>query len=91
MLGFFVWRYYANLDDVSQEAAWGFSPHAKLAERVLEQRVRAALGGRSRSARRGNALPLAPRERWPELRELRPRLTSARSPCRTRVGTPGCS
>lgn len=33
--GFFVWRYYANLDDVSQEAAWGFSPHGKLAERVL--------------------------------------------------------
>lgn len=33
--GFFVWRYYANLDDISQEAAWGFSPHAKLAERVL--------------------------------------------------------
>jgi hypothetical protein len=33
--GFFVWRYYANLDDVSQEAAWGFSPHGKLAEPVL--------------------------------------------------------
>jgi hypothetical protein len=33
--GFFVWRYYADLDDVSQEANWGFSPHAKLAERVL--------------------------------------------------------
>jgi hypothetical protein len=33
--GFFVWRYYANLDDVSQEAAWGFSPHGKLAERLL--------------------------------------------------------
>lgn len=33
--GFFVWRYYANLDDVSQEAAWGFSPHAKLAEPLL--------------------------------------------------------
>jgi hypothetical protein len=33
--GFFVWRYYANLDDVSQEASWGFSPHGKLAERVL--------------------------------------------------------
>lgn len=33
--GFFVWRYYANLDDVSQEPGWGFSPHAKLAERVL--------------------------------------------------------
>jgi hypothetical protein len=33
--GFYVWRYYANLDDVSQEAAWGFSPHGKLAEHVL--------------------------------------------------------
>ncbi len=33
--GFFVWRYYASLDDVSQEAEWGFSPHAKLAERPL--------------------------------------------------------
>jgi hypothetical protein len=33
--GFFVWRYYANLDDVSQEAAWGFSPHGKLAEQLL--------------------------------------------------------
>jgi hypothetical protein len=33
--GVFVWRYYADLDDISQEAAWGFSPHAKLAERVL--------------------------------------------------------
>jgi hypothetical protein len=35
LAGVFVWRYYANLDDVSQEASWGFSPHAKLAERVL--------------------------------------------------------
>ncbi len=33
--GFFVWRYYANIDDVSQEAIWGFSPHAKLAEEVI--------------------------------------------------------
>jgi len=33
--GFFVWRYYASLDDVSQEAWWGFSPHTKLAEDVL--------------------------------------------------------
>ena len=35
--GFFVWRYYANLDDVSQEHAWGFSPHGKVAEPMLEQ------------------------------------------------------
>jgi hypothetical protein len=33
--GFFLWRYYANLDDVSQEAPWGFSPHGKLAEPLL--------------------------------------------------------
>jgi hypothetical protein len=33
--GFLVWRYYANLDDVSQEAIWGFSPHGKRAEHVL--------------------------------------------------------
>lgn len=34
--GFLVWRYYANIDDVSQEAIWGFSPHAKQAEELLE-------------------------------------------------------
>jgi hypothetical protein len=35
--GFFVWRYYADLDDISQEDAWGFSPHGKLAEPLLDQ------------------------------------------------------
>lgn len=34
-VGFFVWRYYANLDDVSQEAIWGFSPHGKSSEPFL--------------------------------------------------------
>jgi hypothetical protein len=34
--GLFVWRYYAYLDDVSQEEIWGFSPHAKAAEQVLQ-------------------------------------------------------
>ncbi|MET0385036.1 MAG: hypothetical protein ABW321_03705 [Polyangiales bacterium] len=38
--GAFVWRYYADLDDVSQEAGWGFSPHGKLAERVLSNAFR---------------------------------------------------
>jgi hypothetical protein len=33
--GFFCWRYYADPDDVSQEAEWGFSPRGKLAELVL--------------------------------------------------------
>ncbi len=33
--GFFVWRYYSDPDDVSQEAPWGFSPRGKLAENVL--------------------------------------------------------
>jgi len=34
-MGFFVWRVYADPDDVSQEAEWGFSPRAKLAELVM--------------------------------------------------------
>jgi hypothetical protein len=33
--GWFVWRLYADPDDVSQEAEWGFSPRGKLAELVL--------------------------------------------------------
>jgi hypothetical protein len=34
-LGFFVWRVYADPDDISQEAEWGFSPRGKLAELVV--------------------------------------------------------
>lgn len=34
-LGFFVWRVYADPDDMSQEAEWGFSPRGKLAEGVV--------------------------------------------------------
>lgn len=34
-MGFFVWRVYADPDDVSQEAEWGFSPRGKLAELVV--------------------------------------------------------
>jgi hypothetical protein len=30
--GLFVWRFYADPDDMSQEAEWGFSPRGKLAE-----------------------------------------------------------
>jgi hypothetical protein len=33
--GFFVWRLYADPDDVSQEAPWGFSPRGKQAELVM--------------------------------------------------------
>jgi hypothetical protein len=33
--GFFLWRTYADPDDVSQEAEWGFSPRGKLAELVV--------------------------------------------------------
>lgn len=43
--GFFVWRYYASLDDISQEDAWGFSPHGKPAERVLEYVFHKRWGG----------------------------------------------
>jgi hypothetical protein len=58
--GFFVWRYYADPHDVSQEAAWGFSPRGKLAEVVLRDAFAAhfmvdgpwlpgAIGGRHRA------------------------------------------
>jgi hypothetical protein len=33
--GFFVWRVYADPDDVSQESEWGFSPRGKLSELVV--------------------------------------------------------
>jgi hypothetical protein len=42
--GFFVWRYYADLDDVSQEAEWGFSPHGKRAAHLLRRVYRAPWG-----------------------------------------------
>ncbi len=42
--GFYVWRYYASLDDVSQEAIWGFSPHAKVAEPLLDSVFHTAWG-----------------------------------------------
>ncbi len=35
LAGFFVWRVYADPDDTSQEAPWGFSPRGKRAELVL--------------------------------------------------------
>ncbi len=35
LAGAFVWRLYADPDDMSQEAEWGFSPRGKLAELVL--------------------------------------------------------
>lgn len=37
LAGLFVWRYYADPDDVTQEAAWGFSPRAKRAESELAE------------------------------------------------------
>ena len=39
--GFFVWRVYADPDDTSQEAPWGFSPRGKLAERVVADAFKA--------------------------------------------------
>jgi hypothetical protein len=41
-VGAFVWRLYADPDDMSQEAEWGFSPRGKLAEQV----VRSVFGAR---------------------------------------------
>lgn len=43
--GFFVWRLYADPQDVSQEAEWGFSPRGKLAEIVLRDAFTAPWAG----------------------------------------------
>jgi hypothetical protein len=43
--GFFVWRVYADPDDVSQEAEWGFSPRGKLAELVMRDAFHATWAG----------------------------------------------
>ena len=48
--GFFVWRIYADPDDVSQEPEFGFSPRGKLSERVVRDAftaIWAADGSRS--------------------------------------------
>lgn len=44
-MGFFVWRVYADPDDVSQEAEWGFSPRGKLAELVMRDAFAASWAG----------------------------------------------
>ena len=43
--GFFMWRLYANPDDMSQEAEWGFSPRGKQAELVLRDAFTARWAG----------------------------------------------
>ena len=43
--GFFVWRLYADPDDVSQEAEWGFSPRGKAAEHVMRDAFTAPWAG----------------------------------------------
>jgi hypothetical protein len=43
--GFFVWRLYADPDDVSQEAEWGFSPRGRSAELVVRDAYRASWAG----------------------------------------------
>ncbi|HEX6278050.1 MAG TPA: hypothetical protein VFZ53_33630 [Polyangiaceae bacterium] len=45
LAGAFVWRLYADPDDVSQEAEWGFSPRGKQAELVLRDAYAARWAG----------------------------------------------
>jgi hypothetical protein len=54
-VGVFVWRYYADPSDVSQEPEWGFSPRGKLAELELVDAFRAHWGADGRR-RDGTAL-----------------------------------
>lgn len=60
--GFFVWRVYADPDDVSQESEWGFSPRGKLGELVI----------RDAFAARFRADPFAPGDRPARARALIP-------------------
>jgi hypothetical protein len=46
-MGFFVWRVYADPDDVSQEDEWGFSPRGKAAELVMRDAFAATWAGDS--------------------------------------------
>jgi hypothetical protein len=39
-VGAFVWRMYADVSDMSQEAEWGFSPWGKQSQKVLEDTFR---------------------------------------------------
>lgn len=52
-MGFFVWRVYADPDDVSQEAEWGFSPKGKLAELVVRAAFAATWAGDGATKRSG--------------------------------------
>jgi hypothetical protein len=45
LAGAFMWRLYADPDDLSQEAEWGFSPRGKLAELVLRDAYAARWAG----------------------------------------------
>ena len=65
-LGFFVWRVYADPDDVSQEAEWGFSPRGKQAELVVRDAF-ATTWARDGQRRRG----WAPAARVPGLFDAR--------------------
>jgi hypothetical protein len=46
--GFFVWRVYSDVNDVSQEPEWGFSPEGKLAELVVRDAFAARWAGEER-------------------------------------------
>jgi len=59
-MGFFVWRVYADPDDVSQEAEWGFSPRGKLAELVVRDAFAASWAGDAHPRRGWAARALVP-------------------------------
>jgi hypothetical protein len=59
--GFFVWRVYADPDDVSQESEWGFSPRGKQSEIVLRDAFSARFGVE------GSLLSFRPEARVPGL------------------------
>jgi hypothetical protein len=61
-VGAFVWRLYADPDDLSQEAEWGFSPRGRAAELWLRDAFFGRWASDVASSRRGGLFrrPLEP-------------------------------
>ena len=55
--GTFVWRMYADVSDMSQEAEWGFSPWGKRSEQVLRDAYRQHWWGDDAAALPARPLP----------------------------------
>lgn len=91
--GFFIWRTYASLDDVSQEAPWGFNPLHKKAEADLRAIYRMPYRSDPEPFSLESLLERSPRDRSPLLplltRESSDSKRRRRPPSRSRLDLRG--